>query len=328
MRDALPQLTDTVFLADSGLETDLIFHDGFGLPEFAAFVLLDSSDGMAALTAYYRRHALVAADHGCGIVLESPTWRASRDWLARIGYPATDVGRINRSAIALIAELRRDRPTEVEAIPLVISGCVGPREDGYAAASAMSERDAEDYHGEQLAILASTECDMAHAMTLTYAAEAVGIARAAAAVGLPVAISFTTETDGRLPDGSALGDAVRAVDDATGGSPAYYGVNCAHPAHFASVLPDGPVGARLRCIRANASKLSHAEIDAAPGLDDGDPAELASDYQQLRRLHPHLTVFGGCCGTDVRHVRAAAAALVHPAGGAAGPSPAPVDRTA
>jgi homocysteine S-methyltransferase len=178
----------------------------------------------------------------------------------------------------------------------------------------MAEAEAEAYHWEQIQTFASTDVDMVHAMTLTYAAEAIGIVRAAGRAGLPVAISFTTETDGRLPDRTSLAEAIAVVDVSTGHAPAYFGINCAHPSHFDSVLPDGATGARLRCIRANASKKSHAEIDASPTLDDGNPTELAADYVRLRAGRPTLSILGGCCGTDVRHIQAIADACLGASG--------------
>jgi S-methylmethionine-dependent homocysteine/selenocysteine methylase len=132
---------------------------------------------------------------------------------------------------------------------------------------------------------------------------------------VPAAISFTTETDGRLPDGTSLTDAIAAVDAATGRAPAYYGVNCAHSAHFESVLPTGAIGARVRCVRANASRKSHAELDESPALDDGDPIELAGDYLRLRAHHPAISILGGCCGTNARHVQAIADAFLTATGG-------------
>jgi homocysteine S-methyltransferase len=310
-RNALPQLSGEVFLTDSGLETDLIFNEGFDLPEFASFVLVDDARGRGALAMYFRRHADIAVQHGCGVILEAPTWRASRDWGARIGYPAADLRRVNESAVALLSQVRSEYRNAAAASPVVVvSGCIGPRTDGYRPAERMGEGEAEDYHSEQIAILAATEADLVHAMTITYAAEAIGIARAAAGAGLPAVISFTTETDGRLPDGTPLADAVAAVDAATRGSPAYYGVNCSHPSHFAAALPGDPLGARLRSIRANASRLSHAELDESPALDAGDPVELANDYLRLHAEHPSISILGGCCGTDARHVQAIAEAFL------------------
>ncbi len=298
-----------MFLTDSGLETDLIFNEGFELPEFAAFVLLDDAAGAAALTAYFRRHVDIAVQHQCGVILETPTWRASPDWGARLGYPAAELRRVNESAVSLVTQVRGEY-RDAASSPVVISGCIGPRADGYRPDERMTAGQAQDYHAWQIGILAATEADLVHAMTLSYAAEAIGIAQTAAAAGLPAAISFTTETDGRLPDGTPLAAAVAEVDAATGGSPVYYGINCAHPSHFAAALPGGATGARIRSVRANASRQSHAELDESPAPDTGDPVQLARDYLRLRAEHPQLTMVGGCCGTDARHVRAIAAAVL------------------
>jgi len=308
-RDELPQLGGEVFLTDSGLETDLIFNQGFDLPEFAAFVLVDDARGTAALEAYFRRHVDIAVQHGCGVILEAPTWRASRDWGSRIGYTAAELRRVNESAVGLLSRVRGDY-LDAAGSPVVVSGCIGPRADAYDPAACMPAGEAEDYHREQIEIFAATDVDLVHAMTITYAAEAIGIARAAARAGVPAVISFTTETDGRLPDGTPLADAVEAVDAATGGAPVYYGVNCAHPSHFGSALPGGALGARVRSIRANASSKSHAELDESPTLDAGDPVELAGDYVRLHAQHPGVTILGGCCGTDARHVQAIADAFL------------------
>ncbi|MDR2988175.1 MAG: homocysteine S-methyltransferase family protein, partial [Nocardiopsaceae bacterium] len=219
-RDALPQLSGELFLTDSGIETDLIFNEGYDLPEFASFILVDDARGAAALKAYFRRHVDIALKHGCGVILEAPTWRASRDWGARIGYSAEELRRVNRSAIDLLSEVRGGYPTTASS-PVVVSGCIGPRGDAYRPADCMGEDEAEDYHAEQIENFAATDVDLVHAMTITYAAEAIGIARAAARAGVPAAISFTTQADGRLPDGTSLGGAVATVDAATGARPAY-----------------------------------------------------------------------------------------------------------
>ena len=308
-RDALPQLSGELFLTNSGLQTDLIFNQGFDLPEFAAFVLLDDVRGTAALEAYYRRHADIAVQHGCGVILDTPTFRASRDWGSRIGYPAAELRRVNQTAVDLLSRVRGGY-LDAAAPPVVVSGSLGPRADAYRPAARMNEDEAEAYHAEQIGILAATGADLVHATTISYPAEATGIARAAARAGVPAVISFTTETDGRLPDGTSLADAVAAVDAATGGGPAYYGVNCAHPSHFGPALPGGAIGARIRSIRANASWRSHAALDGSPSLDDGDPVELAGDYVRLRAQHPSISILGGCCGTDARHIQAIADAVL------------------
>jgi S-methylmethionine-dependent homocysteine/selenocysteine methylase len=308
-RRELPQLAgDRLFVTDGGIETVLIFHRGLELPEFAAFDLLKDEAGTAEIRAYYEPYIAIARDAGAGFVLEAPTWRASADWGARLGYSPEALADANRAAIALMEEVRAAHEGEVS--PIVISGCMGPRGDAYAPSELMSAAEAERYHGEQIATLAGTAADMATALTLTYAEEAVGIARAAAAAGLPVAISFTVETDGCLPSGQSLGDAIEQVDGATGSAPAYYMVNCAHPTHFAAELArDDRWLDRLIGVRANASERSHAELDEAEDLDDGDPVDLGTRHRELARRLPHLRVVGGCCGTDHRHVGEICAAL-------------------
>jgi len=303
-RDRLPQLDGGLFLTDSGLETVLIFLEGVELPEFAAFVLLDTEEGTERLRRYFLRHMSIAESAGRGFVGESATWRASPDWAAKLGYDTAALDRLNRRSIELLASLRDDFERAALA-PLVISGCVGPRGDGYHPGTLMTADQAEGYHAEQIGTFAGTDADMVTAITMTHTGEAIGVVRAARAAGMPVAISFTVETDGRLPSGESLGEAVAAVDDATGAAPAYFMVNCAHPSHFEGVLAvDAPWVQRIRGVRANASRRSHAELDEAEELDDGDPDELGADYARLRAAHPQLVVLGGGCGTDDRHVAA------------------------
>ena len=308
-RNSLPQLGDNIFLTDGGLETTLVFHEGFELPYFAAFDLLRTPQGRQTLTDYYARYATIARANGMGFILESATWRASPDWAAKLGLSQAELDALNRDAIAMLFDLR-DR-FEAERSPMVISGCVGPRGDGYKADTLMSATEAEAYHAAAIHTYAESGADMISAITMTYAEEAIGVARAAAAAGMPVAISFTVETDGRLPSGQPLGEAIEAVDAATQNGPAYYMINCAHPTHFVDTLADkAPWLARLRGIRANASKRSHAELDAAPDLDAGDPVELGHDYAALRaRFGRRLNVLGGCCGTDHRHIEAIAVSV-------------------
>jgi S-methylmethionine-dependent homocysteine/selenocysteine methylase len=294
-----------VFLTDGGIETTLIFEDGFELPDFAAFGLLADPAGRAALERYFDRYARIAVEHGVGIVLETPTWRASTDWGARVGLDADAVAAVNRDAVALLQGTRdaHQRP----GVPIVISGCIGPRGDGYAPSELMTASEARSYHALQARAFVEAGADLVTAITMTYAAEAIGVAEAARSAGLPVVLSFTVETDGHLPDGSTLEAAITEVDGATEGYPAYYMINCAHPTHFAEVLD--PVAAwtqRIGGIRANASMASHAELDEAEELDAGDPVDLAERYVELRRTHPTIKVLGGCCGTNHEHVGAIA----------------------
>ncbi len=285
-------------IADGGLETTLIYHHGADLPDFAAFVLLDDERGIELLRGYYAPYVEIARRVHVRAILDTPTWRANADWGARLGYDTSALTDVNRRAVELLDSVRRESPD----VEIAISGCIGPRGDGYAVGETMTPDEAESYHAPQVQALA--HADLVSALTMTYPAEAVGVVRAARAAALPVVISFTVETDGRLPSGQTLADAVAEVDAGTDGAAEYFMVNCAHPSHFAHVLPVE----RIRGIRANASTMSHAELDAAEELDEGDPAELARDFARVSRLQ-HLEIVGGCCGTDHRHVAAIAAAL-------------------
>ena len=302
-RGDLPQLSGKLFLTDGGIETTLIFHDGFDLPYFAAFDLMNKREGREALRRYFTRHAAIARTKNLGFVFESPTWRASSDWGQKVGYSDEAMAQVNKDSITFLAGLRAEM--EEPSTPMVISGCVGPRGDGYDPGEMMTAEQAEAYHAAQIRAFAESEADMVTAITMTYVEEAIGLTRAAQAVGMPVAISFTVETDGRLPTGQSLRDAVEAVDAETNNGPAYFMINCAHPTHFENSLKAGEAWTtRIKGLRANASRLSHAELDEAEELDAGDPQELGQQYSALRSLMGHITVLGGCCGTDHRHIEA------------------------
>jgi len=305
-RDSLPQCSGTPFLTDGGIETTLIFQDGFDLPHFAAFHLLRDARGRDALARYYERYIAIAKAEHMGFVLESPTWRASADWGDKLGYSPADLSAVNRDSLQLMHDLRDRHETASSA--MVVSGCVGPRGDGYHACEVMSALEAEDYHRLQITAFADAHADMVSAITMTNVNEAIGITRAAARAGMPVVISFTVETDGRLPTGQSLVDAICEVDVVTGKGPAYYMINCAHPAHFQDVLPREPWTRRLGGLRANASRCSHRELNDSAELDSGDPVELGGEYRDLVRRHPQLNVLGGCCGSDHRHVECIALA--------------------
>lgn len=306
-RSALPQLADGLFLTDGGLETTLIFHEGLELPDFAAFDLLKTPEGTATLGKYYRSYADIAQRFGTGLILESATWRANADWGSKLGYTSDALASANLQAIGLLELIRSEYASPQT--PIVISGCLGPRGDGYVPDHAMSAQEAETYHREQMATFAGSAADMVCAITMNYVEEAIGIAQAARQAGMPVAISFTVETDGKLPTGQTLRSALEQVDDVTSGYPAYYMINCAHPTHFDRVLAGGePWLQRIRGLRANASRMSHAELNEAPELDAGNASELGHEYADLKRQLEQLNVMGGCCGTDHRHIEQIAAA--------------------
>ncbi|MCB1742562.1 MAG: homocysteine S-methyltransferase family protein [Gammaproteobacteria bacterium] len=307
-RQQLPQLDEHLFMTDGGLETTLVFHEGMDLPHFAAFDLLASASGRNTLRTYYQRYARMAVEHGMGMILESPTWRANSDWGDRLGYDRATLAEVNLEAIALMSEIRANFSSRHS--PMVISGNLGPRGDGYTPSARMSVTEAEDYHAEQIEVFAGSAADMVAAFTINYVDEAIGIATAARSLRMPLAISFTVETDGRLPDGASLASAIQRTDASSDSTPAYYMLNCAHPDHFRHLFRDDePWQRRIRGVRANASRLSHAELDTATELDIGNPRELGNQYRELTARLPWLRVFGGCCGTDHRHVDEICSAL-------------------
>ena len=307
-RQRLPQLKDRLFLTDSGLETMLIFHQGIELPYFASFDLLRTEQGLATLRAYYEQHAELAREHDMGCVLEAPTWRANLDWGRKLGYDEQTLADANRRAISLMLEIRQRWETPQH--PMVISGNLGPRGDGYHTERMMSVDEARAYHSAQIATFASTDADLVSVFTMNYVEEAVGVILAARDWRMPVVVSFTLETDGRLPSGESLAAAIVRTDELTDHYAAYYMINCAHPDHFRDQLhADGRWLQRIAGVRANASRRSHAELDESTELDDGNPFELGQQYRELQALLPALRVVGGCCGTDHRHVAAIGAAL-------------------
>jgi S-methylmethionine-dependent homocysteine/selenocysteine methylase len=236
------------------MERTLIFHRGLDLPHFAAFRLLRDEHGIDELRRYYEPYVALAREAGVGVVLDTPTWRASSDWGERLGYSPETLDDVNRRAVALVRALGDE---------VVVCGCIGPRGDGCVVDERMTAEEAEDYHTRQIVVFAEAPADLVSGLTMTYTDEAVGVVRAAEAAGIPVAILFTVETDGRLPSGEALGEAIERVDAETGGAAAYFMLNCAHPTHFAAVLEDAPWIDRVRGVRANASRKSHAELDEA-----------------------------------------------------------------
>lgn len=297
-RDVFPNLNAKTLLAYGGMETDLIFNKGVDLPGFASYPLLEHEHGRTLLREYIQSMIAIARKTGVGVILESPTWVANRDRGAALGYTPDQLCQLNRDAIAMMAEER----ASAHDIIAVISANLGPREDAYAPQNQMSPKEAEQYHSEQIRAVADTQADVLSAYTLAYVAEAIGIIRAARQAALPVVISVTVETDGRLPTGQTLKSAIEEVDAATDSYAAYYMINCAHPDHFTEILDGRAWMGRLQGIVANASRCSHAELDEATELDAGNPKELGQQLAAIQTAFPHINVLGGCCGTDMRHL--------------------------
>jgi len=306
-RARLPQSEGGLFLTDAGLETDLIFNHGVEIREFAAHTLLADSAGRHALAQYFRGFLSLADTYQTGFILDSPTWKAHRHWAGALDSSERELADINREAINFIADLRDEFAGNRG--PVVLNGVIGPCGDAYAPEASIHAGEAEAYYAQQLSWLAATEVDMVTALTFTQASEAIGIVKAANNVGLPIVVSFTVETDGTLPTGQPLGDAIVEVDASTRRGAAYFMINCAHPDHFRDALHDAEWLRRIKGLRCNASRCSHAELDEAETLDDGDPHEFSQLYRALISNIPWVNVLGGCCGSDLRHVSAIASAI-------------------
>ncbi|MGQ7845195.1 homocysteine S-methyltransferase family protein [Granulosicoccus sp. 3-233] len=295
----MPQLGHDLYLSYMGAETDLKFNHGVDLPGFASYPLLESENGRDMLRGYYSSLIELAQQFKVGVIIDSATWVANRDRGAQIGQSRQSLERLNLDAIELIVQIREQH----DDVPIVLCGQVGPRGDGYAPEELMTADEAENYHDEQIETLSRTDADFICATTLCYPEEAIGIVRSGKTFGKPVAISFTVEKNGCLPTGISLKNAIIAVDEATDTDAIYFMVNCAHPDHFTHVLADEPWFHRVKGLVVNASRCSHAELDEAVSLDHGDPVELGAQLADLRRMFPHLSILGGCCGTDMRHMK-------------------------
>lgn len=313
VRDLLQQ---HIFLTNAGTETYLVFQQGFDLPEFCGFAVFDDSDAWATLEEQHLGPILqAAAENGLGLMLDALVWRAQPDFIAKLGHDADQLGPINARAVSRTRESvdrwRQANGHDAGSLPTLISADVGPRGDGYRVEDAEVSVDAaREYHRPQLQAVAEAGADLVCALTMTGLAESVGIVEAAASCSLPIIVSPTVETDGRLPDGTELGVFVREVDEATDGTPLFYMVNCAHPGHLLPTLEaardagDSWLG-RFRGFRANASAKSHEELDNSTELDRGDIRALAREMAEMRKTYG-LRVIGGCCGTDHEHLAAIA----------------------
>jgi homocysteine S-methyltransferase len=286
-------------LTDGGIETTLTFREGFELPCFAAFPLLEQVRARGVIRRYFDPFLDLADRHGVGFVLDTVTWRANPAWGARIGYGPAELAAANRHAVAFARQIA------TAGREVIVNGVVGPRDDGYTVGERMSSDEAAEFHAWQVGTLAAAGAERITALTLTYPEEAIGVVQAAAARGLPVVAAFTVETDGRLPDGTPLASAIEQVDGATDGAAEFFMLNCAHPRHIAA----GPEGAleRIGGLRVNGSPLSHAELDEAEALDADAPADLGRAHAALHERLPGVRLLGGCCGTDHRHVAEIAA---------------------
>ncbi len=293
------------YLSDGGLETWLLFTKKIALREFAAFELHRSPQAEAVLWEYFRPYIDLAIEVEAGFVFTACTWRAQPQWGAKLGYSQSEILDLNERAVRSLEQfVEREWSPHRPRSWAMVQACVGSRDDAYRAQADRIIEEFRTYHFPQLKALKDSGVERIAAMTQSSVEEAVGITQACQELAVPLILSFTVETNGRIPAGESLEEAIEIVDDATGSYPTSYMINCAHPDHFGPHLPEkSAVLQRIEGVRANASKKSHQELDSSEILDSGDPVELAEKYSDLMAQLPQLRVFGGCCGTDISHIR-------------------------
>jgi S-methylmethionine-dependent homocysteine/selenocysteine methylase len=295
-----PRKPGLLYLTEGGVETEIMYKWGHKLPHFAMFTLLDKPEAMADMKSMFARALEVAATQKTGLVLSSLDYRASPDWAALLGISADGLRDVHFRTVAFMKEVAAPF---VEKIPdLVFSGVIGPRGDAYGKGGGITEEEAEDYHTPQLKNLRDAGADMACALTFNNIPEAVGVARAAKAVGIPLGLYFTLNSKGTLGSGPTLKEAVESVEEITQGAPSYYGLNCSHPLEFMESLEDGDWLKRVRSIRPNAVRMEKVALCKLGHLEDGDPEELGQQMGDIRQKFPQMDILGGCCGTDERHL--------------------------
>ena len=296
MARRLPHESNKKFLVYAGTGTDLIFNHGIELPGFASFPLLEKPETRAVLAGQMNALVELAGEMQMGCILDAPTWMANEDRAAPLGYDAQRLVGVNRDGVALMEEVRQAAGRD----DILVSACIGPRCDPYADIAPIAVEEARRYHSSQLGALRGTSVDLVTAYTFNRTSEAAGCVLAARDIGLPIIMSLVVETDGRLADGTKLVDAVEEIDRVTDDAALFFMTNCAHPTHFSHAVDNHP---RLRGVIVNASSCSHSELDEAEELDEGDPGQLGREVAEIVKDNPSIQVVGGCCGTDIRHLR-------------------------
>jgi len=295
-----PQNRGRFYLTEGGTETELMYKHGFELPHFAMFPLLDNPKAVSKMREMFRSYLDVAAEHDFCALMGGLDYRASPDWGDLLGYSPASLSDANLQSIEFLRELANEYSSQVPEI--LIQGLIGPRGDAYERNETISENEAEDYHSVQLETLKKANVDSALAITFNNIPESVGVARAAAKIGVPLAISLTLDSNSKLHSGPSLADAITAIDEQTNQAPEYFLINCSHPLEFEPAIEPGDWIQRVRGVRPNASKMDKMALCQIGYLEDGDPEELGRLCGDLARQYPHMDIWGGCCGTWDNHL--------------------------
>lgn len=289
------------FLTEGGQETEIMYKFGHELPEFAMYPLLENAAAMAELKGMYERVLDVAATHGFAVMLTGLDYRASPDWGAKLGYSREALANALIQSIEFLREV--SRPYQGQISEIKIGGMTGPRGDAYSLNKSITAEEAEDYHSFHTEVVKRAGVSFTSAVTFNSVPEAIGAARAAAKLDMPIYISFTLDSNHRLKSGPSLKEAIETVDREAGvAKPDFYGLNCSHPLEFEPALEPGDWIKRVRSLRPNASAKDKMELCTIGHLEDGDPVDLGLRMGALARRYPHIDIWGGCCGTWDKHL--------------------------
>lgn len=288
------------YLSEGGTETEFMYKHGFELPHFAIFPLLDNPDAVSKLREMFRSYLDVAAKHEVCALMGGLDYRASPDWGELLGYSPAGLADANMQSIEFLREIAGEYSSQIP--ETLIQGLIGPRGDAYERNETITENEAEDYHAVQLETLKEADVDLALAITFNNIPESVGVARAAAKIGIPLGISLSLDSSSKLNSGQSLSEAITMIDKATDQSPEFYSINCSHPLEFEPAIEPGDWVNRIRGVRPNASKMDKMALCQLGHLEEGDPVELGVLCGDLARRYPHMDIWGGCCGTWDKHL--------------------------
>lgn len=295
-----PQKEGRFYLTEGGTETELMYRHGFELPHFAMFPLLDNPNALSRMKDMFRSYLDVAAKHQFCALMGGLDYRASPDWGELLGYSPASLADANLQSIEFLREVASEYSSQIPEILFV--GLVGPRGDAYERNETITENEAEDYHAVQLETLKKANVDSALAITFNNIPESVGVARAAARIGVPLAVSLTLDSNSKLHSGPSLAEAITTIDRETDQSPEYFLINCSHPVEYEPAIEPGDWINRIRGVRPNASKMEKIALCQIGRLEEGDPEELGMQCGDLARRYPHMDIWGGCCGTWSNHL--------------------------
>ena len=276
-------------------------------PYLAHATLIYNDDSALILEQVHREYLDVGQHHNLAMFALTDTWRANQELIHQSKFHGHKVNQDNAHFLAKIRD-----SYGLTATPIFIGGQIGPRGDAYSPKEALPSAEAEGFHTPQLETLAEVQVDFLYAATLPALSEAEGIARAMAKTGLPYILSFIIRRDGTLLDGTLLAQAIETIDHTTPKPPTGYGINCVYPTVFCEGLTalekdSSSLSQRILSFQANTSTKEPEELDGLSELETEKPETLAelmvAAYQQF-----HTPFFGGCCGTDTRHIECLASA--------------------